>query len=205
MHREALRFQVWLKTSNQLVINQQWHVNCSHVCTINFSQLLSAGCSRKPIDVNKWRVCLCASVFFVSAPVWGKQAFSESQSGLRGGTWMCMWMHAGVCCHAPMCEAYVCALWVLSHLQDRWFITGKPWGRGPCRPLLSWKRALETADLLSVSSSDCWDMDLFLSPSLFVLAVAHPVFCCVSTSRLSVSHSHARFSHFKDDGWWKKI
>lgn len=69
----------------------------------------------------------------------------------------CVWVFACACVH----------LWVLPHLQGRWFITGKPWGRGPCQLLLSWKRVLETADLLSVSSSDSWDIDLAFSLALF--------------------------------------
>lgn len=57
------------------------------------------------------------------------------------------WACACVCA----CVLHMC---ILSHLQDTWFITDEPRGRGPCQALLSWKQSLETADLLSVSSSN---------------------------------------------------
>lgn len=95
-----------------------------------------------------------------------------------------------------LCMHMCVHLWVLPHLQGRWFITDKAWGRGPCQRLLSWKRLLETADLLSVSSSDCWDIELAFSLcfTLCLLSVS----LCVLLSLHLVSPTHAFLFHWDD-------
>lgn len=73
----------------------------------------------------------------------GKQATPESQSGIRE-------LHGQVSrCREPPCRSlnvHMCAA-LLSHLQDRWFITGEPQGQGPsqrfcCHGSRCWKERI---------------------------------------------------------------
>lgn len=150
-YTKAHRIQA--ETSSQcwsLISGSVWTVGLLVVeCTAHSSSFDRLQLKNNPLDVNK---CACPPSLPHSTSVRGKQGFTESQSGTcmyvcayRGATrGACVWVLACTCVHRG----------VLSRLQDWWFITGKPRGRGPCQELLSWKQMLETADLLSVSSSD---------------------------------------------------
>lgn len=125
--------------------------------------------------------------FFPSTSVRGKQGFSESQSGLSGEhgcvrVCVCA-LHPYimyVCFATRLCVSlctYVCIhRCYLTFMADDSLQTSHG-VRGPAR-LLSWKQVLERADLLSVSSSDCWDIDL---------ASALRVSVCVSRADVSCS------------------
>lgn len=109
-------------------INQPaaWAEGC--YCQISPS---STSCGWKSIFSTKTSVVLPSppSPSADSLFVRGKQAIPESQSGIRE-------LHGQVSrCREPPCRSlnvHMCAA-LLSHLQDRWFITGEPQGQGPCQ------------------------------------------------------------------------
>lgn len=129
-HARTPRPGVAANKQSKLVINLQRWANCSYWQTCGPSQLIKPQLKIGPLDVNKccfllptrlpWEVNKCS--------LKANLALVESCTGARMRVCVCVSL-----CHAPL-NVHMCGA-VLSHLQRRWFITGKPQGQGPCQRL----------------------------------------------------------------------
>lgn len=112
----------------------------------------------------------------------GKQEFLESKPDWRTEhdylSIYTVWFHMSGACVLLFTEcvhALMCCWWCYHTFRADDSLQTSHGVGGPAR-LLSWKQDLETGDLLSVSSSDCWNSDL-----AFLVCV------CVSLCILSFS------------------